>query len=268
MASARPAIETENRSRVNIAVYSCITRGYDTLKTPLFTDDRISYFCFTDNPAIVTPPWVFRTIDLEELSPKDQNRYIKMHPHEFLPGYDITVYVDGSIQIVGDLYALVCKAINLPEDMFLYEHPYRKCAFAEAAACIHYAHDWIWTIAAQMNRYRKEGYPINYGLFEANVMIRKNTAVMQSLMHEWWYEYRSGSKRDQLSLPYMAWRSGVLLGSLGESDPRFGHQHFLLVKRVTEPSLKLIIRKHINRSIAFIASYEKLFGLTAPISWK
>ncbi len=213
-------------------------------------------------------PWEYRPIDLKGLSPKDQNRYIKMHPHEFLPDYDVTVYVDGNIQIVGDLYVLIHTALDSPEGIFTYKHMLRSCVFAEAAACAHYSHDWLWTIASQMRRYSMEGYPVDNGLFEANVIIRKNTVNICRLMDTWWCEYRSGAKRDQLSLPYVAWRLGIPLGALGKSDPRFVHHYFRLVDHPTRRSLKLIIRKHINRFIASLVSYEKLFGLTVPLLWK
>jgi len=260
--------ETEPVAPIKIAVYTCITQGYDSLKIPLSVDERLAYFCFTDTPESVIPPWKFFPIDLKGLSPKDQNRYIKMHPHEFLPSYDVTVYVDGSIQIVGDLYSLICSALHSPEDIFFYQHPLRNCVYAEAAKCSHYSLDWIWTIATQMRRYSKVGYPVGNGLFEANVIIRKTTLCMRRFMDEWWSEYLSGAKRDQLSLPFIAWRLGIPLGSLGESDPRFGQHYFQLVKHTSAmQGLHLDIRKVINRTIATLITYKKLFGLkTGSIS--
>lgn len=255
-------------SAKKIAVYTCITDNYDKLIPPENVDSRLDYYYFTDDPGSVVAPWILKKIDLQHLNSKDQNRYIKMYPHKLLPDYDVTVYVDGYIQLVGDLYTLICTALQSPEDVFLYNHSQRNCVYAEAAICAHYSHDWIWIIASQMRRYSMEGYPAGNGLFEANVIIRKNTDRMHSLMDMWWDEYCSGAKRDQLSLPVVAWRLGLPLGSLGESDPRFGQRYFRLVSHLKRGSLKLAIRKHINRFIASFTSYEKLFGLTSPISRK
>jgi hypothetical protein len=267
-AAKQPETETVVMSSIKIAVYTCITQGYDSLKIPLSVDERLAYFCYTDTPQSVMPPWKFLPINLKGISPKDQNRYIKMHPHEFLPDYDITVYVDGSIQIVGDLHTLICTSMGSPEDVFFYQHPQRNCVFAEAAACAYYSHDWLWNIASQMRRYSREGYPVDNGLFEAGVIVGKNTAKLRLLMNTWWCEYRSGAKRDQLSLPFVAWRLGISLGSLGESDPRFGHRYFRFINHPIQRSLKLILRKHINRSITAFVTYDKLFGLTTPVRWK
>jgi hypothetical protein len=253
---------------LKIAVYTCITDNYDGLASPASVDSRLDYYCFTDSSASITAPWAFRPAKLPNLNAKDQNRYIKMHPHEFLSEYDVTVYVDGSIHIVGDIYDLVSNALNSPEAVFVYKHPQRNCVFAEAAACAYYSHDWIWTIASQMRRYSKEGYPVHNGLFEAGVIIRKNTADMRHLMDMWWHEYRSGAKRDQLSLPLVSWRHGVPLGSLGESDPRFSQRYFKFVNHPKRRTLTAIIRKYVNRSIASLSSYEKLFGLATSVFWK
>ena len=252
---------------MKIAVYTCITDGYDTLSSPIEVDPRLDYYYFSDDPASVVTPWRFKPVGLAHATPKDQNRYIKMHPHEVLPDYDVTVYVDGYIQIVGDLYPWILATLSSEEDVFCYQHLYRNCIFAEAAACAHYSHEWIWTIASQMRRYRVEGYPVDNGLFEANVIIRRQSARMRRLMDAWWSEYSSGVKRDQLSLPLVAWRLGIPLGSLGESDPRLGHRYFRLVRHPQRRSLKVTMRKYVNRTIASVASYERLFNLMAPVVW-
>lgn len=267
MPTKQPESATATKSPLKIAVYTCITQGYDPLNIPLSVDARLAYFCFTDTPESMAPPWEPRLITLPGLSQKDQNRYIKMHPHEFLPEYDVTIYVDGNIQIVGDLYELVCTALSSPEDIFLYGHPNRNCVYAEGAACSHIAHERIWHIAAQMRRYRKAGYPIENGLFEASVIISKNTPSMRRFMAEWWREYRTGAKRDQLALPFVAWQLGIPLGSFGESDPRFGNRYFRRLPHPVKPSLKLLVQKAINRFIASVVTYERLFGLASPPAW-
>jgi hypothetical protein len=263
MADLLEIICMDGDRKLKVAVYTCITGGYDALSSPRIIDSRFEYFCFTDTPDSLVTPWRFKPIHLLHLNKKDQNRFIKMHPHEYFPDYDMTVYIDGSIQLIGDIYPLILNALNSPEDIFLYKHPFRNCVYAEAAACANYSHDWIWTIASQMRKYNMEEYPVDYGLYEAGVIIRKNTADVRSLMNMWWSEYCTGSKRDQLSLPVVAWRTGIPLGSLGESDPRFGHRYFRFINHPKRHSLKLSVRKHINRAIASLVSYAKLFGMSS-----
>lgn len=246
---------------MKIAIYTCITGGYDKLCSPIVIDPRFEYFYFSDSSSDLVPPWIFKQIDISNLNQKDKNRYIKMHPQEFFQDYDVTVYIDGSIKLIGDIYPLILRALSSSEDIFMYQHPHRNCIFTEALACSNYSHDWIWTIASQMRRYAAEGYPVNKGLFEAGVIIRKNSLKSNSLMSMWWREYLAGVKRDQISLPVCAWRLGFELGSLGESDPRFGHRYFKFVDHPPGRNIKMTIRRYINKLITLLVPREKLFNL-------
>jgi hypothetical protein len=247
---------------MKIALYTCVTGGYDPVRTPQFVDSRLDYYCFTDQPNSVPIPWIGKSIELPHLLPKDQNRYIKMHPHQFPPlsDYDLTVYVDGSILVVGDIFAL-CEVVFAREgDIFMYEHPGRSCIYSEAAACSHYSHDWVWTISRQMHRYRSEGYPQGNGLFEAGVIFRRDTPAVRRLMDMWWVEYDAGTHRDQLSLPYAAWKSGVVVASLGRSDHRFEQQYFKFIDHVRRIRFWVVFRKYVNRIVATLFSQDTLFG--------
>ena len=124
---------------------------------------------------------------------------VKLFPHEFLPEYELTIYVDGNIELVGDLYAFAQWVQCAPEDVLVYEHPFRRSIFDEAAACAHTGHDWWWRIDRQMAAYRARGLPANAGLFEAGVIVRRNTPAMRTAMQRWWEEYSSGV-RDRKSV--------------------------------------------------------------------
>ncbi|MCC8992049.1 MAG: DUF616 domain-containing protein, partial [Streptococcus sp.] len=244
-------------------IYTCITGGYDPIRQPLKIESGIDYYCFTDQPQPLPYPWIHKPIELPHLNAKDQNRYIKMLPHliDPLKNYNITLYIDGSIQIVNEVGELLHNILKRDNDIFIFDHPQRTCIYEEAKMCAHFAHDKILTIAQQMRRYRKAGYPINNGLFEANVIIRRNTSAIQRLMDAWWSEYKDsgGAKRDQLSLPYVAWKESISIGSMGRSDPRFIHQYFLFISHQRKRHLATICQKYINRSVARIIGYDALF---------
>jgi hypothetical protein len=245
---------------MKIAVYTCITDAYDPLCPPEYVDRRLNYFYFSDNPSHVVEPWKFKGIDLPYPNAKDQSRYIKMHPHKVLPEYDVTLYIDGSIHIVGDIYEMVTKTLQLEGDIFLYDHFERNCIYSEAAVCANIGHDWIWTIARQMSRYSSEGYPVDNGLYESGAIIRRNTDKVNKLMEYWWQEYSQGAKRDQLSLPYVCWKLGVPISSMGRVDYRFTRHYFRIANHPPRRRSLLFISKHIfNRLVAAIFPYNRLF---------
>ena len=60
----------------------------------------------------------------------------------------------------------------------------------------------------QMDRYKKEGFPENYGLLQSNILLRKhNKQDCIKLMEEWFNEIKNGSHRDQLSFNYVSWKN-------------------------------------------------------------
>ena len=40
-----------------IAIYTCVTGGYDSIKEPVFINDKIDYFIFTDNDNFSSKIW-------------------------------------------------------------------------------------------------------------------------------------------------------------------------------------------------------------------
>ena len=69
--------------------------------------------------------------------------------------------------------------------------------------------DEIKVAERQMNRYKEEGFPANYGLVQTNVMIRRhNDPYSKNLMEKWWEELKDNSHRDQLSFNYAVWKCG------------------------------------------------------------
>lgn len=214
--------------RERLVVYTCVTAAYDDIMPPLIVEPAIDYVCFTDQPVDGLPVWVHASLPIDTGNAAANNRFVKMHPHLLFPDHEISVYIDGNIQPVGGIADLARSAMERG-NIALYQHPLRDCIYAEAAACAEIGHDWPWHIAAQMRRYRRDGFPPKSGLFEANVIIRRHHAPeVRILMDAWWQAYRSGVPRDQLSLTYVAWKTGVKITSLGPSDPRGEQRHFVL----------------------------------------
>jgi hypothetical protein len=253
------------KNEVKIAVYTCITGNYDKLIPPRHVDSRLDYFCFTDNEEIIDAPWSFKSLALSELDNKDKNRYVKMHPHKLFPDYDMTVYLDGNIEIVGDLYDFILNMYAREESLFVYNHLERNCIYSEAAACAYYSHYWLWNVAKQMRTYSAIKYPMNNGLVSANILIRKNTSALAKLMDAWWEAYCSGVKRDQLSLPFVSWKLDIPIHYLGQNDFRYFQSTVHLVKK---GSLKITTRKYLNRMVAFFIPYKILFSIPLKISRK
>ena len=53
--------------------------------------------------------------------------------------------------------------------------------------------------------------PEDFGVFLCGVLIREhNNPVCVKLMEDWWKELEEGSRRDQISFPYVLWKNGYV----------------------------------------------------------
>jgi hypothetical protein len=81
----------------------------------------------------------------------------------------------------------------------------------EAVHCVVRKKDCPVTIGQQMDRYRRDQMPADFGLSENNVLLRYHgDSHIRGVMELWWQEVAGGSRRDQLSLSYVLWRRGIV----------------------------------------------------------
>lgn len=200
-------------SKKNV-VYTAIFGGKDKLLKPKFIPSCFDFLCYSDSNL---KSQIWRVIREKPFS-KDPVRNAKIYkilPHKYLKIYDSSIWVDGNLQIVGNLNALLND--NLTSDLFaVYDHNQqpdkRNCIYDEAEALIEMHNkgrgkDDISVISKQIGYYKKMGYPQNYGLIVGAILLRKhNIKKVITLMDCWWDEISRYSRRDQLSCNYAAWR--------------------------------------------------------------
>ena len=94
------------KKKKNRVIYTCITGGDDELLPIKYITPGFDYICFTDDLTMHVPyNWQLRPIpeELQGYSKVKQQRLIKIQPHKYLPEYEESIWIDGSIEIVGDL---------------------------------------------------------------------------------------------------------------------------------------------------------------------
>lgn len=197
-------------------IYTCINSGYDDIVQPMQIDMDFDYICFTDDIDWLRDGacgvWQFRPIPegLSNLLPVQRQRTVKICPHRYLPEYDVSVWIDGSVTIKDHLSSWVEDNLKSDKDcsIFIPQHPVRKCIYAEANACIRMNKDKKEVISKQMDEYRKEGVPVNLGMVQSNIIIRKHNDVQcKKLMEAWIAKLLANSFRDQLSFNYVLWKN-------------------------------------------------------------
>lgn len=188
-------------------IYSAVTGEYDDIKEPEMLIPRFDYVLFTDNDNIKSDVWKIRKIENPEgLDNVRLARKIKIMGHEYLPEYDFSIWIDGKMQIIGDMEEYVRK-YRQSEPMLCFNHFANDCVYMEKEVCLKLNKDCAEVIEKQMERYKGEGYPEKNGMIESCVLVRDfRSDRLKRVMEVWWNEIKKGSFRDQLSFNYACWK--------------------------------------------------------------
>lgn len=200
--------ESESFNTDSIVVYTAIFNNYDSIKEPAVHNSNVKYVCFTDNENIQSREWEIRYVKSSE-DPRKIVREYKMLPHRFFPEFATSIWIDACFQIKRDLKEIVCK-YQKKAPVLLMPHYERICLYDEAAVCICDNLDDKNIILEQINSYYNDGFPANYGLPCGGLIIRKHhDENVKRAMELWYEEICRASKRDQISLPYILWKSDL-----------------------------------------------------------
>ena len=204
-------------SKKKLAIYTCITGDYDNVVEPMYCNENIDYLLFTNNKKLKSNKWKVVYLDNKKnLYNVMLNRYVKMHPFEYLKNYDYSIYIDGNIRIYADISCYIEK-INSKYGLALSMHSTRNKLSDEAKACMMLKKGNTEEIENELKRFMNEGMPDEYGLLEAPVIATNlKSELAQKIFDEWW-DCFSNSKayRDQIFLPYVLWKRKIIVQEIG-----------------------------------------------------
>jgi hypothetical protein len=190
----------------NIAVYSCITGGYEEIKNDHVWDGADFYF-FTDKP-VEGENWNFRKATTLFSDPRRNARYHKILSHLMFPEYEYTVWIDGAVTLKVPVQYLIDRMGKM--DLLTFKHPDRKTVREEAEECIRLKRDYPDIINSTIKRLTDENFNIDKPkLAETRVVVRKNNEKVKEFNEEWFYRLTTGSLRDQLTFNFAAWKTGL-----------------------------------------------------------
>ncbi len=187
-------------------IYTAIIGGYDNLKEPSIITPGWDYICFTDNKnppsSLFRKKWnIIYTPSQEDLA--KFARKLKIRYFDFTSdGYDMSIWIDGSIQVRCDLNEFVSKYFINTEYAVL-KHNIRSDILSEAEACAKLKKGDSNLIRTQMKEYYKNGYTFENGLAATGLMIRKHNSAVRAFCTDWYKEIEKHTHRDQLSFNYV-----------------------------------------------------------------
>ena len=195
-------------------IYTSVFGGYD--KVTEQNSDGWDWKCFSED----------NSIPLYEDNNRNAKRF-KILPHLYLQDYEYSVFIDGNMDVRGNLDEIIDKYLS-DSNVAFFSHKNnpldsRNCAYKEAEVIfrlgeknmkispergmLNYKDNPV-VIKRQMERYSMVGFPQNNGLITGMVILRRhNERDCVDAMEEWWKEVKYNSKRDQLSFNYCAWKN-------------------------------------------------------------
>lgn len=195
---------------MKIVVFTASIGDTDALRDPDFKNDGVDYVAYVDRRHDATV-WHQELVKAE--SPAHEARRYKLLADGTVR-YDFSLWVDAAYTLRVD------PRIFLPDlmryDVLVLEHPFCDNIEEEATSIIRgnlAPHD---AIRAQLDAYHAEGFDIAQRTHSSSGFLVRNASERTRHFNAlWWEEFnRWGHTRDQMSMDYCAWRSGIRLGYL------------------------------------------------------
>ena len=190
-------------------VYSALIGDYDIISSfniqsgfdyYLFTDDLSGKFNNTNWTILPIPEEVNKL----NVSRVKKQRFIKLHPHLYFQNYDLSIYIDSSFKIIGDLNDFLIRVLSPKYNLYFFEHPVRNNIYSETLEVVYLKKEKKSMANIIKERYKKEKFPDKNGLIEGCLIIRKhNENDSIYLMNKWYEQIYNYSHRDQLSFNYI-----------------------------------------------------------------
>jgi len=194
-----------------VVVYTAIFGNYDTLRDQP-RNPRVVYRCYGDIPQ-PSSTWKFVAQKRKQPTIQLDARLYKIISQHIVTDCWYSIWLDAN-NMLWDDPVRICEKWLANADIALFKHPHRSCVYEELKACIRYKKDDPQIMHKQVERYAAEGYPKNNGLYSTGFIARRNTPKVKKFNELWWGEVKTSSHRDQLSFPYVAWKTGIKVQGL------------------------------------------------------
>lgn len=205
-----------------VAILSCNLGDFDKPIEPVAQVlpagiDSITYHCYTyaDFPQIA------------DLPPRFQYRIPKMFGWQMFPGYDIYIWLDGSMSFTRkDCVEWFMDQLG-DKDMLVFKHPWRKSAQQESDHIEdHLQKGKPYITSRYKNGLHKEQLAdiqldtsyIDDELFTSTVFVYRNTRKVQTALLAWWSSTSRFFTVDQIVFPYVLRKYQLDLSVIKESQ--------------------------------------------------
>lgn len=196
---------------MRVALITACYGAYDPIRDLPEDHGFDEAICITDNADLVGAGWS-PFVEQRQEHPRLAAKRPKMLPWLYTT-CDAAVWLDASFEITSTRLRWWVDQ-HLQRDNFLvWRHPEGRIDFAdEAAVCWDWPKYRDYDLRGQVRHYVADGMPRNWGLFAAGTLGWVFTPETKRLGAMWHREQERWSIQDQISLPYVLWKTGIRFG--------------------------------------------------------
>lgn len=193
---------------MNVVAYTAVFNDYDILRGPHRRNESVRYVCISDRPVVRADGWEIVTVDLPMRGHPYAQRFHKILSHRVFPDADVTLYLDGTFQLLVDPLQMVDGYLK-DADLALFRHPRRTDVYEELEACAALSKDDPGLLQLVAERYAREGMPGDSYVHSAGVILRRHTPEVAAFNEDWFDELVQTGIRDQPALAHSLWKTGI-----------------------------------------------------------
>jgi hypothetical protein len=194
---------------MTVIVFTCVLGDTDPLRSCRATPG-VRYLCFADREMNV-PPYQIIRYEAGPLGPRLASRKLKiLADHPALAAADVTLWHDAAYQLHCNPLTLATGAL-LEHDVVAMRHPHRNRIEDEAAVIARLGYMPRETLTAQIASYRAAGFTDQRAITSTGFCFRRRTPAVLAWQTLWWAEVARWGYRDQMSVDYALWRTGVTI---------------------------------------------------------
>lgn len=184
-------------------VYTTLIGDYEKLnEQPVAANSRLPFICLTDDSELRSETWQIRQIEpLFGFDPIRSQRALKLLPHEHLPDFDCSLYIDNSVILKTVPEVLIEHHLG-PSGFCVPEHSSRKTVLDEFLKVEALGYDDEGRLFEQLNHYAME-FPdvLEEKPFWTGMLCRDHrNPKVRRMLGIWLAHVHRYSRRDQLSL--------------------------------------------------------------------
>ena len=245
-------------------VYTCVFGNYDRVFPPVRTEKGMDYVLVTENPRMSVRGWRTHLVDCSGFAtPKAANLHFRALAHQQICDHDASCYVDGNVRVIDGVRNLLNALCDNGAALGVFPHSRRSNVASEIEACI--AEGKVSdakSLRLEGQEYVDDGFNDDLGLVETTILLKNHHASqLDAAMRLWNGLYQRHLSRDQVSLPYVLWKTGIPVmwhdWTFREPNPHFSvHPHNGPVQSFRSRIYSRLSARSIDSS-----THRKLMGL-------